>query len=416
MTARQALARRLVLAVLQRMPAGRLELAEPDGAVHSLGPGDGPAARVELHDPGAWTALLRGSRGLADGYVDRLWESPDPTAVIRVAARNAPAMDAVRRRLRPISAPYRRLRALGARATRAQAREDIRRHYDLGDDLFELMLDDTMMYSAAYFASPEVSLRAASTAKLELVCEKLDLGPDDHVVEIGTGWGGFAIHAALTRGCRVTTTTISAAQHAYATERVEQLGVADRVTVLASDYRDLRGEYSALVSLEMIEAVGWRHFGTYFAACSDLLAPDGRMLLQAITIDDRAYALEKASKTFIRSSIFPNGCLPSHRVIADCVARRTDLRSVHHEDLTNHYVTTLRRWRENVENHAARLRELGYDERFQRLWRFYLSYCEAGFAERRIGVGQTLLAKPRWAGQVPVIAPRGAARQFALAS
>ncbi len=166
----------------------------------------------------------------------------------------------------------------------------------------------------------------------------------------------------------------------------------------------------------MIEAVGWRHFGTYFAACGGLLAPDGRMLLQAITIDDRAYALEKASKTFIRSSIFPNGCLPSDSVIADCVARRTDLRSVHHEDLTSHYVTTLRRWRENVETHAARLRELGYDERFQRLWRFYLSYCEAGFAERRIGVGQTLFAKPRWTGRVPAVARVSGGRPLALAS
>ncbi len=174
--------------------------------------------------------------------------------------------------------------------------------------------------------------------------------------------------------------------------------------------------FSALVSLEMIEAVGSRHFGTYFRACSDLLAPDGRMLLQAITIDDRAYEVEKASKSFIRTAIFPNGCLPSQQVIADRIARRTDLRSVHHEDLTGHYVTTLRRWRENVETHAPRLRELGYDERFQRLWRFYLSYCEAGFAERRIGVGQTLFAKPRWAGRVPAIAPATAARRFALAS
>ena len=405
MTARQAMARRLVFGVLGRMPAGRLELSEPDGAVHTLGPGDGPAARVEIREPAAWTALLRGSRGLAAGYVDGLWDSPDPTAVVRVAARNAPAMDGMRRRLTPIREPYQRLCSLGARGTRAQARADIHRHYDLGDDLFELMLDESMMYSAAYFATPETSLPDAAIAKLELVCEKLGLGPDDHVVEIGTGWGGFAIHAATTRGCRVTTTTISAAQHAYATERVARAGLADRVTVLDADYRDLRGAYSALVSLEMIEAVGSRHFGTYFQACSELLAPDGRMLLQAITIDDRAYALERASKTFIRSSIFPNGCLPSQRVVADCIARRTDLRAVHHEDLTSHYVMTLRRWRENVETHAIRLRKLGYDVRFQRLWRFYLSYCEAGFAERRIGVGQTLFAKPRWDGPVPGTAP-----------
>jgi cyclopropane-fatty-acyl-phospholipid synthase len=269
------------------------------------------------------------------------------------------------------------------------------------------MLDETMMYSAAYFDAPEISLHDASLAKLELVCDKLDLHADDHVIEIGAGWGGFAIHAATTRGCRVTTTTISAEQHAHATERVAREGLSDRVTVLESDYRDLSGEYTALVSLEMIEAVGWKHFGTFFAKCNDLLAPDGRMLLQAITVDDRAYAVEKASKSFIRTAIFPNGCLPSQQVIANRLARHTDLRMLHHEDLTDHYVMTLQRWRENFKSHAERLHEQGYDERFQRLWRLYLSYSEAGFAERRIAVGQTLLGKPRWTGRVPAIRAAG---------
>jgi cyclopropane-fatty-acyl-phospholipid synthase len=227
------------------------------------------------------------------------------------------------------------------------------------------------------------------------------LRAEDHVIEIGSGWGGFAIHAATTRGCRVTTTTISAEQHALATERVARAGMGHRVTVLGSDYRDLSGEYTAVVSLEMIEAVGWKHFGTFFAKCSDLLAPEGRMLLQAITIDDRAYAVEKASKSFIRTAIFPNGCLPSQQVIADRLARHTDLRMLHYEDLTYHYMTTLQRWRENTETHAGRLTDLGYDEGFQRLWRLYLSYSEAGFAERRIAVGQALLGKPRWTGRVP---------------
>ncbi len=187
MTSSQRIARRIVLEVLARMPAGRLELSEPDGAVHAFGPGDGLAARIEIRDPAAWTALLRGSRGLAAGYAGGLWESPDPTAVVRVAARNAPAMDALRRRLTPIREPYQRLRGLSSRASRARAREDIRAHYDLGDDLFELMLDESMMYSAAYFRTPETSLDDAAIAKLELVCEKLDLHAGDHVVEIGTG-------------------------------------------------------------------------------------------------------------------------------------------------------------------------------------------------------------------------------------
>ena len=260
------------------MTAGRLELVEPDGQVHVLGPGAPPSALIHVRDPRAWTELLRGSRGLASSYVAGHWESSDPTAVVRVAARNAPALDAMRRRLTPVREPYQRLRGVGGSATRSQSREDIRRHYDLGNDLFALMLDETLMYSAAYFETPDTSLHEASIAKLELVCDKLDLHADDHVIEIGAGWGGFALHAATTRGCRVTTTTISAEQHAHATELVARAGLGDRVTVLASDYRDLSGRYTALVSLEMIEAVGWKHFGTFLGKCSDLLEPDGRML------------------------------------------------------------------------------------------------------------------------------------------
>ena len=215
-------------------------------------------------------------------------------------------------------------------------------------------------------------------------------------MEIGTGWGGFAVYAARTRGCRVTTTTLSQEQRALALERVHAAGVEDRVTVLTEDYRELRGRFDKLVSIEMIEAVGWKDFGTFFARCSDLLEPNGAMLLQAITIDDRAYAVERASRSFIRTHIFPNGCLPSIEVIARCLARRTDLRMAHMEDLGTDYAETLRRWRANVERHEDASAELGYDERFRRLWRMYLCYCEAGFVERRIGVAQMVLAKPRW--------------------
>jgi cyclopropane-fatty-acyl-phospholipid synthase len=403
-----ALCRRATLGLLSRMTAGRIELVEPGGRVHRFGPGGGPSARVELRDPRAWAMLLRSSRGVAHGYAAGWWESPDLTAVARVAARNLAGIDAMRRRMTPVRAPYQRLRGLGSSGPE-QARHDIHRHYDLGDELFELMLDETMTYSAGCFLTPESSLRSASIAKLELVCDKLDLGPDDHVIEIGSGWGSFAIHAATTRGCRVTTTTISSAQHAAATARVAQAGVGHLVTVLQKDYRALSGSYSALVSIEMIEAVGWKDFGTFFATCDALLERDGAMLLQAITIDDSAYEVEKASKSFMRTAIFPNGCLPSQQVLADETAR-TGLRMVHHEDLTAHYVTTLQRWRENVETHAWRLAERGYDERFQRLWRFYLSYCEAGFAERRIAVGQTLLAGPRWRGRVPATPSTQSAR------
>jgi cyclopropane-fatty-acyl-phospholipid synthase len=220
------------------------------------------------------------------------------------------------------------------------------------------------------------------------------------VLEIGTGWGGFAVYAASTRGCRVTTTTLSREQRALALERVRAAGLEDRVTILLDDYRELKGSYDKLVSIEMIEAVGWKDFGTFFERCASLLAPDGVMALQAITIDDRLYDVEKAQRSFMNSLIFPNGCLPSVEVIARNVARHSDMRMVDLEDITPHYAETLRRWRANVETRANEIRSLGYDERFLRLWRLYLSFCEAGFTERRIGTVQVVLAKPRWRGHL----------------
>ena len=282
--------------------------------------------------------------------------------------------------------------------TPRRSRKDIAAHYDIGNDLYERMLDPTMMYSCAVFPHREASLEDAAIAKLELVCEKLDLGPGDHLLEIGTGWGGFAVHAATTRGCRVTTTTLSREQFAVAQERVRAAGVEHLVELRLDDYRDLTGSYDKLVSLEMIEAVGFKDFPTFFRRCSDLLAPNGVMLLQAITMDDRAYDVEKNSKSFIRAYIFPNGCLPSLAVMARCVKRVTDLRTLDVEDFTPHYAETLRRWRENFEAAAADLDARGYDERFRRLWRMYLAYCEGGFAERRIGLVQAVYAKPQWRG------------------
>jgi cyclopropane-fatty-acyl-phospholipid synthase len=317
-------------------------------------------------------------------------------AVIRLAARNAIVIDRVRQYTAPLWTPRQRLRALRHPNNRGRNARDISAHYDLGNELFTRMLDPTMMYSSALFERPGMSLQEASVAKLERICDQLALGPADHVLEIGTGWGGFAIHAAATRGCRVTTTTISAEQHAYTVQRVREAGLGDRVTVLRSDYRDLRGRYDKLVSIEMIEAVGWEHIGTFFARCSRLLHPHGAMLLQAITIDDRAYEVEKASKSFIKEYIFPGGCLPSMQVITHHVARRTDLQAADLHDLTASYVLTLRQWRDNIDAHRDELAGLGYDETFYRLWTLYLAYCEGGFAERRICDVQMLLVKPRW--------------------
>jgi cyclopropane-fatty-acyl-phospholipid synthase len=393
-TPAQHVAKRVVLMLLRGLRAGRLTVLDGDRrAVFGEG---APRATVQVNSPRLWPKLLHGSRGMAEAYKQGLWESPDLTAVVRVAARNAASLDRWRARLAPARVPLQAVRGVRTRSTHARSRRDIAAHYDLGNELFALMLDETMMYSSAYFPRTDMTLAQASRAKMELVCRKLDLRPGDHLLEIGTGWGGFAVHAAQTTGCRVTTTTISREQYEHARELVQCAGMANLVTVLCEDYRDLRGRYDKLVCIEMIEAVGYREFGTFFAHCSDLLAGDGAMLLQAIVIDDCAYAVEKASRSFIRTHIFPGGCLPSLGVIGRYVARRTDMRAVQLTDLTPHYAETLRRWRANFEAATVRLERLGYDERFRRLWRMYLAYCEAGFAERRIRSVQMLLGKPRW--------------------
>ncbi|MGI8595489.1 MAG: class I SAM-dependent methyltransferase [Solirubrobacteraceae bacterium] len=394
-----SVAREISCRLLSRIGTGELVVVE-DGERRVFGDGV-PTATVHVNSPRVWPMLAGGGRGMAASYMAGLWDTPDLTAVIRIAALNVHRLDDARRRLAPVRAPWQRLRGALGRNTPTRSRRAISAHYDIGNDLFALMLDPTMMYSCALFERNDATLEEASLAKLERVCERLDLGPEDDVIEIGTGWGGFAVHAATTRACRVTTTTISREQYDYAVARVREAGLEDRVTVLLDDYRELRGSYDKLVSIEMIEAVGWKDFGTYFARCSELLKPDGAMFLQAITIDDRAYQVEKNSKSFIRSYIFPNGCLPSLEVIARCLGRRTDLSTVDLEDITPHYAETLRRWRANFDAAGERIAELGYDERFRRLWRLYLSYCEAGFAERRIGLVQMTLTKPQWRAAGP---------------
>jgi cyclopropane-fatty-acyl-phospholipid synthase len=390
------LARRLVLALFSRLHGGELTIVEGSQRLvfGELVPERPLSMELTVRSPRFYRQLLRGSLGLAESYVDGLWDCEDLVALTRLGALNVGALDRLRRALSPVLVPLQRSGAWLSRNTPGRAREQIAAHYDLGNQLFAQFLDDTMMYSCAIFRSPETTLEDASLAKLERVCSTLALGPDDHVLEIGTGWGGFALYAAEHYGCRVTTTTISAEQHAYASERIRGAGLQDRVTVLAKDYRELEGQYDKLVSLEMIEAVGWQYFPTFFRRCSELVADDGAMLLQAIVIEDSAYEVEKAGRSFINTHIFPGGCLPSLQIIARMVARVTDFREAQLEDITAHYATTLERWRERFRDAAERLPELGYDERFQRLWELYLSYCEGGFRERRIQDVQLLLAKP----------------------
>ena len=386
--------RAIAYGLLARIAAGSLTVIE-GGASTRFGSGP-PAATVQVHSERVWPLLLRGSRGLASAYELGLWDSPDLVALVRLAARNAASLDRARAKIEPLLGPPRALAGIWARSTKARRRAEIAAHYDLGNELFERMLDPTLSYSSAVFEHPRATLQEAQVSKLELICQKLDLSPGEHLLEIGTGWGALAIHAARTRGVRVTTTTISREQHAYATAQVERAGLQDRVTVLMRDYTDLTGSFDKLASIEMIEAVGWRRLGTYFDRCSRLLRRGGAMLLQAIVIDDRAYRVERASRSFINTRIFPGGCLPSVEAISSSLARRTDLQIVDLEDITAHYVMTLQCWRRNFESRWPELERLGYDERFRRLWTLYLAYCEAGFAERRICDVQLLLAKPGW--------------------
>ncbi len=393
------IARRALFRLLAGIRAGRIEIAEPDGGRFAFGEPDAALrAAVKVHDPSAYRHAFRGSTGLADGYVDGAWDADDLVALFRIAARNVAPLDRLRERWHPLLHGAQRLARTVPLNDPRGARRNVAAHYDLGNDLFELFLDPALVYSCAYFESLETSLAEAQVAKLDRICRALELRPGDRLLEIGSGWGALAIHAARAYGARVTTTTISREQHDLATERVRAAGLADRVTVLLRDYRDLDGSYDKLVSVEMIEAVGWQYFATFFRRCSELLASDGLMLLQAITIDPAAYEVEKASRSFANTHVFPGGCLPSLPVIRANVDAHTDLRPVWLDDITDHYVTTIAHWRAAFEANRERAAALGYDERFQRLWRLYLAYVEAGFAERRIGDVQLLLAKPDWAG------------------
>jgi cyclopropane-fatty-acyl-phospholipid synthase len=393
-------ARWLIFLLLRRTHHGSLELVEGERSHHFGAAGEGdPVVRVVVHDARVYRALLRASLGLGEAYANGWFDCSDLPELARLAALNMPATDRWRRLLRPVVAgPQAALHWL-ARNTPARARIQIAAHYDIGNDLFGLMLDESMTYSCAIFDQPDVSLAEAQVVKLDRICAKLRLAPSDHVLEIGTGWGAFAIHAARNYGCRVTTTTISTEQLSLARERVLAAGLEDRITLLAEDYRNLTGTFDKLVSIEMIEAVGWQYFDTFFERCAALLTPEGAMLLQAITIDERAYDVEKSKRSFANTHVFPGGCLPSLKAISRSIARVTDLREVHHEDLTAHYIQTIRCWRENFNAQLDRVRSLGYDGRFQRMWELYLAYCEGGFGGGRIGDVQLLLAKPRFPGE-----------------
>jgi len=335
-----------------------------------------------------------GSVGAGEAYMLGYWSADDLTAVLRILLQNRAVLDGLETGVARLSAPLRRIMHWAARNTRSGSGRNIAAHYDLGNDFFALFLDPTLMYSSAFFEHPAMTLEEASIAKLERICHRLALCPSDRVLEIGTGWGGFALHAASRYGCHVTTTSISREQYSRARERVKAAGLDARVSLLMEDYRDLRGRYDKLVSIEMIEAVGHEYLETFFAKCSALLEDDGAMLLQAITIQDQRYDAARRSVDFIRKHIFPGSCIPSIAALTRAVARATDLKLYYLEDIGPHYATTLARWRENLLHNAGQARSLGLTEEFLRMWEFYFCYCEAGFAERALGDMQALFVKP----------------------
>jgi cyclopropane-fatty-acyl-phospholipid synthase len=389
-----AIARRLILARLSSLREGVLRIREGD-EVFEFGAGhNGTDASITVLDPAFYSELaFGGSVGAGESYMLGHWRSDDLTALMRLMLRNRRALDAMETGLARVSAPLRLAAHWLHRNTRTGSRRNISAHYDLGNDFFRLFLDETMMYSCALFERPDMTLAEASIAKLDAICRKLALGPQDHVLEIGAGWGGFALHAAGRYGCRVTTTTISPSQHELARARVRTAGLEDRITVLLEDYRDLKGTYSKLVSIEMIEAIGEQYFSEFFRRCAERLTPSGRMFLQSITIADKHYKRARDDVDFIKRYIFPGCCIPSVSALAGAMADSSDLRILHLEDIGPHYAVTLARWRDNFFSNLERVRALGLPESFIRMWEFYLYYCEAGFSERVLGDVQMLLTR-----------------------
>ena len=391
------LARALLLRALGQLEDGQLTLC--DGSEqHRFGRRTERCAlsvTLRVHDPRFYRhAAFGGSVGAGEAYIRGYWSCDDLTALIRLMVLNRATLGRMDGGWARLHRPAMRLLHWLRRNSKRGSARNIAAHYDLGNTLYQRMLDPTMAYSCGIFADEHTTLEQASKAKFDAVCRKLALGPNDRLLEIGSGWGGFAIHAAQNYGCHVSTTTISKEQYDFTHARVERAGLGSRISLLFEDYRDLKGRYDKLVSIEMIEAVGARYLPTFFRRCSELLKPDGAMLLQAITIQDQLYERALHSVDYIQRFIFPGSFIPSVTAILRAISRATDLKLFHLEDIGPHYARTLALWRRNFFEHIDEVRRLGYPESFVRLWDFYLCYCEGGFAERQLGDVQMLLTKP----------------------
>lgn len=387
--------RRLVEAALERFTVGRVEISDGSSRIAG-GPGSGGATvGVRVHSPAFYSAVaFRGSLGAGEAYMDGLWECDDLPGLIELLVVNDEARRGLESPIARLLTPMAGFAHWLRRNTRAGSRRNIGAHYDLGDEFFALFLDPSMTYSCAVFDRPGMTLAEAQREKIDRACRKLDLRPSDHLLEIGTGWGALALHAAREYGCRVTTTTISNRQFERASALAAEAGLDGRIEVVRRDYRDLTGRYDKCVSIEMIEAVGAERLDDYFRVCSSLLRPEGMMLLQAIVIRDQRYAAASRNVDFLKKHIFPGSCLPSTAAIMGSVRRATDFNLFHHEDIGPHYVATLRRWRASLHERRAEVMGMGLPDTFFRMWDFYLAYCEGVFRARRTGDVQMLLTKP----------------------
>jgi len=402
-------ARSFVLSVLSQLRNGRILLQ--DGDEQTTYGEDNPqalTAHIQVLSPEFYTDLVRGgSIGCGESYMRHHWRSNDLVTLVRVMVLNLHVLDGVDGE----RSWFKRLATRIMHRLNSNSREgssrNISAHYDLSNTFFASFLDPTMMYSAAIFPTDATPLHEASLNKLTHICERLQLTPEDHLLEIGTGWGSMAIHAATHYGCRVTTTTLSQQQYAFAEQRIREAGLQDRVTLLLKDYRDLEGSYDKLVSVEMIEAVGHEYYANYFAKCSSLLKPKGLMLIQAITISDQRYEKAKNAVDFIQRYIFPGGCLPSNGVIAHHVSANTDMQIIGLEDITRDYALTIEHWRSNFLAQSRDIQGQGFTSEFMRMWDYYLAYCQGGFMERVIHTAQILMAKPMFRDTPRVGLPMG---------
>lgn len=392
-----ALAKRLVFKLFNQLRHGELVIQDGD-TTHRFGGGDvsiAPSATVVIHEQHAYSRILTGgTMGAAEAYIDGDWSTEQLTDVTRVFSANIPILEAMKHKQNWFIKAGVKLAHAARKNSVSGSRENIAAHYDLGNEFFSLFLDPSLMYSSAVYPKGSDNLAEASQHKLKLICEDLELKPTDHLVEIGTGWGGMAIYAAENYGCKVTTTTISKEQLDYARAEVERRGLQDKVTLLFEDYRNLSGQFDKLVSIEMIEAVGHEYFDTYFGRVSSLLKPDGKAVIQAITINEQRYEDYRKSVDFIKRYIFPGGCLPSLNIISGALTRTTDMQIIDLRDIAIDYAKTLKHWHEAFMAELDAVKSLGFDEKFIRMWRFYLSYCEGGFRERIIGTYQITMAKP----------------------